>query len=79
MKKNMRSIFKLSYKGFGSINSAKFSKCVSWLKEVLFLSHVISAKCIAIDPSKVQEVLDWKSPKSVMQIRCFLRLVGYYH
>jgi hypothetical protein len=31
-----------------------------------------------VDPSKVQEVLDWKSPKSVTQIRSFLGLAGYY-
>jgi hypothetical protein len=48
------------------------------LKEVPFLGHVISAKGIVVDPSKVQEVLDWKSPKSVMQIRSFLGLAGYY-
>jgi hypothetical protein len=58
---------------------AKFSKCAFWLKEVLFLGHTISAEGIAVDPSKVQEVLDWKSPRSVMQIRSFLRLAGYYH
>jgi hypothetical protein len=38
----------------------KFSKCAFWLKEVHFLGHVISAEGIAIDPSKVQEVLEWK-------------------
>jgi hypothetical protein len=48
------------------------------LKEVPFLGHIISAEGIIVDPSKVQEVLDWKSPKSVMQIRNFLRLTGYY-
>jgi hypothetical protein len=37
---------------------AKFSKCAFWLKEVLFLRHVISAEGITVDPSKVQEVLD---------------------
>jgi hypothetical protein len=57
---------------------AKFSKCAFWLNEVLFLGHVISAVGIAVDPNKVQEVLDWKSPRSVMQIRSFLGLVGYY-
>jgi hypothetical protein len=45
---------------------AKFSKCAFWLKEVPFLGHVISAEGITVDPSKVQEVLDWKSLKSVM-------------
>jgi hypothetical protein len=58
---------------------AKFSKCAFWLKEVSCLGHVISTKGIAVDPSKVQEVLDWKSPRSVTQIRSFLGLAGYYH
>jgi hypothetical protein len=57
---------------------ANFSKCVFWLKEISFLGHVISTEGIAIDPSKVQEVLDWKSPRLVMQICSFLRLAGYY-
>jgi hypothetical protein len=46
---------------------------------VPFLGHVISAEGIAILPSKVQEVLDWKSPRSVTQICSFLGLAGYYH
>jgi hypothetical protein len=57
---------------------AKFSKCAFWLRDVLFLGHVISAEGIAVDPSKVQDVLDWKSPKLVTQIRSFLGLAGYY-
>jgi hypothetical protein len=57
---------------------AKFNKCAFWLKEVPFLGHTISAEGIAVDPSKVQEVLDWKSLKSVTQIRSFLGLAGYY-
>jgi hypothetical protein len=57
---------------------AEFSKCASWLKKVPFLRHIISAEGIAVDPSKVQEVLDWKSPRLVMQIHSFLGLVAYY-
>jgi hypothetical protein len=56
----------------------KFSKCAFWLKGVPFLGHVISVEGIAVDPSKVQKVLDWKSPKSVTQICSFLELAGYY-
>ena len=37
---------------------AKFSKCAFWLEEVQFLGHVLSAEGIAIDPSKVEEVLN---------------------
>jgi hypothetical protein len=58
---------------------AKFSKCAFWLKEVPFLGHIISAEGITVDPNKVQEVLDWKSPRSVTQIRSLLRLAEYYH
>ena len=54
------------------------SKCQFWLKEVSFLGHILLAKRIVIDPSKVQEVLEWKSPTSVMEIRSFLGLPGYY-
>jgi hypothetical protein len=42
------------------------------------LGHIISQDGISIDPSKVQEVMDWKPPKSVHQIRSFLGLAGYY-
>jgi hypothetical protein len=31
-----------------------------------------------VDPSKVQDVLSWKAPMSVSDIRSFLRLSGYY-
>jgi hypothetical protein len=58
---------------------AKFSKCEFWLDTVKFLGHTISSEGISIDPSKVQEVQDWKPPTSVHQIRSFLGLAGYYH
>ena len=43
-----------------------------------FLGHTISSEGISVDPSKVQEVMDWKPPTSVHQIRSFLGLAGYY-
>jgi hypothetical protein len=57
---------------------AKFSKCEFWLDTVKFLGHTISSEGISVDPSKVQEVMDWKPPTSVHQIRSFLGLAGYY-
>jgi hypothetical protein len=37
---------------------AKFSKCEFWLDSEKFLGHTISSEGIAIDPNKVQEVMD---------------------
>jgi hypothetical protein len=57
---------------------AKFSKCKFWLDQVQFLGHVLTTEGISVDPSKVQDILNWKSPKSVNRIRQFLGLAGYY-
>jgi hypothetical protein len=57
---------------------AKFSKCEFWLREVPFLGHVLSDGGIMVDPTKVQEVLDWKAPISVHEVQSFLGLAGYY-
>jgi hypothetical protein len=57
---------------------AKLSKCDFWLKEIKFLGHTISQADIAVDPDKVQEVMNWKPPTTVRQIRSFLGLAGYY-
>ena len=43
-----------------------------------FLGHTISSDGISVDPTKVQEVMDWEPPTSVHQIRSFLDLAGYY-
>ena len=43
-----------------------------------FLGHVISGDGIAVDPSKVEAVSQWETPKSVTEIRSFLGLAGYY-
>jgi hypothetical protein len=51
---------------------AKFSKCEFWIKEVSFLGHVVSPEEIAVDPSKVKEVLKWKPPMRVFEVRSFL-------
>ncbi|GJS77478.1 putative reverse transcriptase domain-containing protein [Tanacetum coccineum] len=56
---------------------AKFSKCEFWLKEVQFLGHVVNRDGIYVDPSKVESVKNWKTPKSPTEIRSFLGLAGY--
>jgi hypothetical protein len=57
---------------------AKLSKCDFWMREIKLLGHTISQNGISVDPEKVQEVMDWKPPTTVRQIRSFLGLAGYY-
>ena len=38
---------------------AKYSKCEFWLPEVTYLGHVISKDGIAVNPERVQAILDW--------------------
>ncbi|GJS63253.1 putative reverse transcriptase domain-containing protein [Tanacetum coccineum] len=57
---------------------AKFSKCEFLIPKVQFLGHVIDSKGIHVDPTKIESIKDWASPKSLTEIRQFLRLAGYY-
>src|SRR5688572_22693398 len=57
---------------------AKFSKCAFWLEEIQFLGDVLSARGIAVDPSKVKDILEWKPPTTIHQVRSFLGLAEYY-
>jgi len=57
---------------------AKRDKCDFWLKEVIFLGHVISVGGIFMDPGKVEIVLKWKKSINVTEIWSFLGLMRYY-
>ena len=57
---------------------AKLKKCEFWLDSVAFLGHVVSKDGIAVDPKKVEAVVEWNRPNSVTEIRSFLGLAGYY-
>nr|GFA06877.1 putative reverse transcriptase domain-containing protein [Tanacetum cinerariifolium] len=57
---------------------AKFSMCEIWIPKVQFLGHVIDKQGIHVDPTKIESVKDWASPKSPTEIRKFLGRAGYY-
>ncbi|GJT74702.1 putative reverse transcriptase domain-containing protein [Tanacetum coccineum] len=63
---------------FGLTNAPAFSKCELWIPKVQFLDHVIDSQGIHVDPSKIESIKDWASPKSPTEIHQFLGLVGYY-
>jgi hypothetical protein len=45
---------------------------------VPFLGHIISNGGILVDPAKVKEIMEWRVPTTVTEIRSFLGLAGYY-
>ncbi|KAK8659636.1 hypothetical protein V6N13_029833 [Hibiscus sabdariffa] len=57
---------------------AKLSKCEFWIREVVFLGHVVSSEGMRVDPKKVEAIVNWKQPTSVTEIRSSLGLAGYY-
>ncbi|GJX78319.1 putative reverse transcriptase domain-containing protein [Tanacetum coccineum] len=57
---------------------AKFSKCDFWLGQVAFLGHIVSADGITMDPAKIEAITKWLRPTTVIEVRSFLGLAGYY-
>ncbi|XP_073137120.1 uncharacterized protein [Henckelia pumila] len=45
---------------------------------IAFLGHIVSAKGTEVDPSKVEAVRNWVTPKNATEIRSFLILASYY-
>ncbi|GJU19299.1 putative reverse transcriptase domain-containing protein [Tanacetum coccineum] len=57
---------------------AKFSKCEFWIPKEQFLSHVIDSQGIHVDPTKIESIKDWESPKTPTEIHQILGLAGNY-
>ncbi|GKF42845.1 hypothetical protein Tco_0126187 [Tanacetum coccineum] len=58
--------------------TAIFMDLMNRIPKVQFLGHVIDSKGIYVDPTKIESIKDWASPKTPTEIRQFLGLVGYY-
>lgn len=58
---------------FANLEKHKFNK-----SEVKYLGHVIFGEGIAMDPSKIQAIIDWPTPKNAPKIHSFMGFVGYY-
>ena len=56
----------------------KLSKCEFWLREESFLGHIVAEEGIRVDPRKIEVILEWKPPRSVIEVRSFLGLLSYY-
>nr|GEZ07370.1 hypothetical protein [Tanacetum cinerariifolium] len=57
---------------------ANFSKCDFWLDSVQSLGHVNDRSALHVDPAKIEAIKSWVAPTTPIEVRQFLRLVGYY-
>lgn len=57
---------------------AKMSKCAFAKSQIDYLANAISSAGVAVDPTKVQDVLDWPFLRTIKQLRGFLGLTAYY-
>ena len=51
---------------------------IFWTESVSFLGHVVTKDGIQVDPQKIEAVSEWPRPTTMIKIRSFLGLVGYY-
>ena len=56
----------------------KLSKCSFYQSRIHYLGHVISGEGIALDPAKVEAIMEWPAPTNVTEVRSFMGLAGYY-
>jgi hypothetical protein len=57
---------------------AKETKCEFGMTEILYLGHIISAQGVRVHPEKIRAILDWPTPRSLIELRSFLGLCSYY-
>ena len=63
-----------------TVSQVKLSliKCSLFQREVKYLGHVVSGNGVALDPDKVQDVLDWPRPTKATDVKRYLGLCSYY-
>ncbi|CAJ0948764.1 unnamed protein product [Ranitomeya imitator] len=57
---------------------AKLEKCVLEQESLPFLGYIISAQGLAMDPAKLQAVMDWQEPHSLKVVQRFMGFINYY-
>lgn len=56
----------------------KFSKCHFFQKEIKYLGHILSSEGVRPDPGKIDVLLNWEMPNTVVGMQQFLGLANYF-
>nr|AAX96686.1 retrotransposon protein, putative, Ty3-gypsy sub-class [Oryza sativa Japonica Group]ABA92529.1 retrotransposon protein, putative, Ty3-gypsy subclass [Oryza sativa Japonica Group] len=67
-------LFECTVMSFGHTNAPAFF--MNLMNK--FLGHIVNAQGVAVDPANVESVTKWTPPRTVIQVRSFLGLAGYY-
>ncbi|MBW0546167.1 hypothetical protein O181_085882 [Austropuccinia psidii MF-1] len=54
------------------------SKCVFHTSSVEYLAYVVSSEGLKMDPSKVQQILEWSQPRNIKALQSFLGFANFY-
>ena len=57
---------------------AKMSKYSFFQYEIHYLGHIISREGIAVDPTKIEAIIEWPIPTNVHEVRSFMGMAGYH-
>jgi hypothetical protein len=58
---------------------AKESKCVFGMTKVLYLGHIIREQGVQVHQEKIQAILYWPIPKTIIELKGFLGIFSYYN
>ena len=56
----------------------KQSKCLIGQRQLDYLGHIISGSGVRPNPTKIQAIVEWATPRSPKDLRAFLGLTGFY-